>query len=159
MTNLTNRKGRIETVICEYCHSPFLALVYKHQRFCSVKCSSFGSPRKAMLGKKMNEETKQKISCAMKGRIPLNILKGELSGEKHPLWKGAKVGYRNLHRWVEYHLGKPCECEECGIEGAGHRMHWANKSHKYLRELTDWIRLCAKCHKAFDRGIGEYAHS
>ena len=28
---------------------------------------------------------------------------------------------------------------------------WANRSGRYLRELTDWVRLCAKCHKAYDR--------
>lgn len=30
-------------------------------------------------------------------------------------------------------------------------MHWANISGKYLRDITDWVRLCVSCHKYFDK--------
>lgn len=74
-----------------------------------------------------------------------------IKGDKHPLWKGDKVSYRNLHRWLVQHLGQPDTCEFCGKSGlSGRFIHWANKSGKYLRDLTDWIRLCAKCHKYYD---------
>lgn len=76
----------------------------------------------------------------------------EKIGEKNNKWLGNKVGYYGLHRWVRFHLGKPQKCEHCGIKDLKPRQyHWANKSHKYLRDLNDWIRLCAKCHKAYDR--------
>ena len=29
-------------------------------------------------------------------------------------------------------------------------FEWANKSHKYLRKLSDWISLCSSCHKQYD---------
>lgn len=30
------------------------------------------------------------------------------------------------------------------------KIHWANISRLYKRDLDDWMRLCAKCHKAYD---------
>lgn len=53
--------------------------------------------------------------------------------------------YSRLHKWVEYHLGKPRICWKCGTTKAK-RFHWANKSKKYKRELSDFERLCPPCH-------------
>ena len=65
---------------------------------------------------------------------------------------GDKVGYNALHQWVYRKLGFPDECEECGFKSESHRkIHWANISKKYERNLKDWLRLCAKCHYAYDR--------
>lgn len=72
-------------------------------------------------------------------------------GEKHGLWKGDEVSYRNLHKWVERMFGKPSKCSACGKVGYGRQIHWANISHKYLRDITDWVRLCVKCHKQYDK--------
>jgi len=33
----------------------------------------------------------------------------------------------------------------------GKKIHWANKSGEYLRDKDDWIRLCCKCHKKYDK--------
>ena len=76
-----------------------------------------------------------------------------MKGKNSPRWKGEKVSYRNLHRWVERLIGKPNKCEYCGKIGYGRQMHWANKSREYKRILTDWLRLCAKCHKAYDLNL------
>ena len=76
------------------------------------------------------------------------------SGENHPGWKGDKVGYFALHDWVIRKLGQPDTCRQCGRSGlAGHKIQWSNISGKYKRDLTDWIRLCTKCHVHID-GIG-----
>ena len=88
-----------------------------------------------------SKETKLKISLNRKGKY---------IGSKNWIWKGDSVSYRNLHRWVERYLGKPNTCEHCGKYGVAHQIQWANKSGKYLRELSDWIRLCVKCHKRYD---------
>lgn len=96
------------------------------------------------------------------GRIPWNKgKKGYLADRPKPwksthdersaTWKGDQVGYRGLHLWVTKHLGKPNKCSHCGKISSGHGMHWANKSGKYLRILSDWIRLCVSCHKAHDK--------
>lgn len=89
-------------------------------------------------GKKWSEEAKEKMSLARKGIY---------TNEKHPQWKGDKVGYQALHTWVNRHLGKAiwcCHCMSCK------NIQWANISHKYLRDLNDWMQLCAKCHFKYD---------
>jgi hypothetical protein len=40
-----------------------------------------------------------------------------------------------------------------GQTNIGHKIHWSNKSGKYLRDISDWRRLCVKCHKFFDTRI------
>lgn len=69
----------------------------------------------------------------------------------NPQWKGVNVGYRALHLWVERQLGHPRTCSVCGDNSKPRsHYHWANKSRRYLRNVHDWIRLCAKCHKHHD---------
>lgn len=84
------------------------------------------------------------------GRTPWNKgLKGINEGDKNPLWKGDKVSYRSLHKWVDRKLGQPQQCVSCN-DTSKHRYHWANISHEYKRDVNDWIRLCPKCHKSYD---------
>lgn len=72
-------------------------------------------------------------------------------GEKNHEWKGDRVGYVGLHLWVKRNLGKPERCEHCEKDGLrGRAIHWANKSGNYIRDLEDWIRLCASCHTRYD---------
>ena len=56
--------------------------------------------------------------------------------------------------WVQRKLGAPKMCWECGFTSENNRQfHWANISRAYKRDLEDWARLCATCHKAYD-GVG-----
>lgn len=71
------------------------------------------------------------------------------SGDANMEWKGNNVGYDGLHRWVKRYLGKPQECEHCNTTTAK-KYEWANKSGLYLRDLTDWLRLCVSCHRKYD---------
>lgn len=90
-------------------------------------------------GKKLSEETKRKLSVAF-------------SREKNPSWKGSDVGYYGLHLWISKLLGKPQKCEHCGKDNlTGKQINWANKSGKYLRDKSDWLRLCVKCHREYDK--------
>lgn len=73
-------------------------------------------------------------------------------GAESHSWKGEKTCYIAKHIWVYTQLGQPTKCSHCEKDGlTGHQIHWANVSGKYLRDLNDWIRLCAKCHHAFDK--------
>lgn len=74
------------------------------------------------------------------------------SGEDHPGWKGDAAHYKSKHGWINKHFGTPKRCEKCGTNEAPN-FDWANKSGRYLRERTDWLRLCRKCHAAFDRDL------
>lgn len=75
-----------------------------------------------------------------------------MRGEKAWQWKGEKASYIEKHWWIRKWYGTPDICEICKKAGLkGSKIHWANKTGKYKREITDWIRLCAKCHLAYDR--------
>lgn len=90
-------------------------------------------------GKRLSMETEFK-----NGSIPSNF-------------KGSAANYHAVHHWVNNHLGKPDTCQHCGKSKLnGRQIQWANKSHLYKRELTDWIRLCVSCHKKYDKGLNDY---
>lgn len=57
--------------------------------------------------------------------------------------------YYGLHNWVKRNRGKATKCEFCGSH---HMVQWANKSHQYLHDLSDWIELCKSCHNKYDSG-------
>jgi hypothetical protein len=105
---------------------------------------------KAHLGKVSGNKGKKQVSTEeQKERRTLALPRGE----KHWNWKGNEVDYRALHYWVERRLGKPQCCDLCGtIERK--KYHWANKSGKYKRDINDWIRVCVKCHKNYDKKEG-----
>ena len=100
--------------------------------------------QKFRVGHKPSPEVLAKLrqNSGMRGR----------TGELHPAWKGDAVGYRALHEWVESKLGKPKKCAHCGAENRV--IQWANKSKRYLRDITDWIELCVPCHRVFDGVTG-----
>lgn len=67
--------------------------------------------------------------------------------ENNSNWKGDDVRYSALHSWIKSRLKKPKLCQNCG-EGIAFDL--ANKSNKYLRDLSDWWWLCRKCHMIID---------
>ena len=104
-------------------------------------------------GHPQSEETKKKLSRLNLGK------KGYWSGKERPLKE--KVGNTALHLWIIKKLGRPSKCEHCGkankkSKGGRSWLQWANKDHKYKRNLTDWIHLCPSCHKIYDYKAGIY---
>ena len=84
-------------------------------------------------------------------RVGVEIRK--LQNENHSNWKGDDVSYSGLHKWINRRLGKPTRCSHCGEDGlTGKFINWANIAGEYKRDFSDWVRLCKKCHKAFDTG-------
>ncbi len=129
-----------------------------------------------MVGYKISDETRYKMSLAKLGRKqpkeliekrvlsrawyrPSNETKLKMSlaaigrskpkEEKSWSWKGDKVGHHGIHKWVQRNLGKPTSCSKCKTRTAK-KFEWANVDHKYRRILKDWIRLCTKCHRKYD---------
>jgi hypothetical protein len=94
--------------------------------------------------KPLSESTKKKVSIKLMGNHNGKGNGGGIGGEKHWNWKGDKVGYRTLHKWVEIHLGKANHCSK-DINHKSTRYHWSNISKEYKRILTDWIQLCPSC--------------
>lgn len=99
-------------------------------------------------------------SCTNKNRTYMGLKKPWKSGviadwTKKNIRQTKKLTqseYMNLHNWVKSKLGKPYNCENCGIKDAK-KFEWANKSGDYKKELSDWIRLCTSCHRKFDTGV------
>lgn len=139
------RPKRLEEIVCEICSKTFEAPFWRHRKVCSFACRD----KKAGI-----------INSTRKKHPQEGFQKGHKisSGENHPFWKGDRVGYDALHDWVRKRLGAPQLCEFCGItkppEGLGKKkdyFEWANKSRKYKRVESDWLRLCVKCHKGYDK--------
>lgn len=64
-------------------------------------------------------------------------------------WKGDSASYIAIHKWISNKLGKPKFCEMC--KSTKEKMyHWSNISGKYNRKISDWQRLCVKCHSKYD---------
>jgi hypothetical protein len=64
-------------------------------------------------------------------------------------YKGEDAGYHAKHKLIAKKLGNPKYCEHC--KSTEEKMyHWSNISGKYLRDITDWQRLCVKCHSKYD---------
>ena len=155
----------MEKVICKECSKFFEVFKSKKDtKFCSRNCYFTNKDVRIAMTKKLKEnwqkgEYKTMMINSHKGIIPTNLkqLAEMAMGEGNHNWKGNNVGYRGLHYWVSRKLGKANKCQFCDKEKTTPRsIHWANKSHTYLRELTDWISLCAFCHKQYD---GAYKRS
>jgi len=100
---------------------------------------------KRLVGRKLSDETKNKMSISQKriGNKPPTLY-----GKNHGKWKGDSAGYRAIHTWVKNHFGKADVCKKCQ---STKNIEWANISHEYKRIKSDWIKLCCKCHKKFDK--------
>ena len=127
---------------CKTCGNEIDDFPSRKRIYCSKKCSIkrlFGN--RFSVGRKHTKEELGKMRQKMLGRH---------SNEKNPMWKGDKVKYQALHQWVARHLGTPQRCDGKNCSGQSKRYHWANKSGKYKRDFSDWIRLCISCHLTMD---------
>lgn len=109
-----------------------------------------------MKGKKQTYKSKQLIS---KNNAKYWLGKKLSEAHKESLKKAYKPGkrikiglgsYWKAHRWVLKQMGKPMICSHCFNVNAK-RYDWANISGNYKHELSDWRRLCVKCHINLDR--------
>jgi hypothetical protein len=57
--------------------------------------------------------------------------------------------YVAIHYWVRKQFGDPMQCEECGTTEKP-RYEWANVSNQYIKDRSDWKRLCVPCHRLLD---------
>lgn len=146
-----------ETRICPVCQNDFRGVhdqngklggkIIKLQKYCSKACWSIRGRIPCQNCNKVfaRTEGKKQIYCSQSCAF------ADMKDDKHANWKGDKVSYSGLHKWVAARLGKPMECEFCGYKSENPKeIHWANKSQEYKRDLDDWLRLCAGCHRQYD---------
>lgn len=157
------------TIICETCNQVKEVRdnwVAKVTRFCSRGCKRHTDETKSRirdkkLGQKVHskewrEELRQRMigNEFRKGHPLSDEHKKKMIkfSEEHHQWKGNDASYSAKHKWVNKYFGKPRKCEDCGFESKNNRQfHWANISGGYLRDRSDWLRLCVPCHKEFDK--------
>lgn len=149
------------TRVCIYCSNEFVAAIQNlgrgNGKFCSRLCQ-IAWQSESKRGKQPYEITDanreaRRLAKLGKPNPSKGIKRPHIWDEKHALWKGESVTYRTLHSWVVRRLGQPSKCINCNSDGlSGRQIHWANISHDYHRELDDWMRLCARCHRAYDTG-------
>ena len=168
-----------KSLICGYCHKIYYpASGHLNQKFCSRKCSDKGKDYSGKKGRQYPHTWKAKIKkCPIcekefravkdywnrkqiycshkcfevdwKKNVRPKMKYGSCEGVENNAWKGDGAGYSAIHKWITNQKGKPKKCEHCGKSGAG-RYEWANKDHKYKRELSDYIGLCPRCHRRYD---------
>lgn len=129
----------------------------KYYKYCSQDCyhkSKIGVSHQwgykislALKGVKKSPEHRQKVIDARKGKPVLKT-----RNENHQFWKGDNVGYDALHDWIKRRLIKPQECSKCFC--TDRKLHLANISGEYRRDLLDWKYLCPVCHSKHDKGRG-----
>lgn len=141
-------KNNKRNIRCETCKNEFEVVLSRigRAKYCSFECRNKG----------ISEGLIGNLRCL--NREPWNKgVKGiHLSPQTE--WKkvgssfwGTRIEYLKLHRWVAKRMGRPTTCNQCGQQNLrGREIHWANKSGKYIKKLSDWIRLCAKCHFTYD---------
>jgi len=56
--------------------------------------------------------------------------------------------YIDLHKWIRKVKGIPEVCVECGKTGKW--IEWANISHKYKKDPSDYQAMCRSCHRKYD---------
>lgn len=153
-----NWKGELLLKVCKQCNKQFRTA--QPRIYCSTNCfaeNQRGKPIKHWQNRiPWNKGKKTGIVTSgafPKGHKPENKTRF-LPGEDNPMWKGDSVGYFGLHEWVGRRLGKPKYCDHCNRMDQP-KYEWANKSHQYLRDVSDWIRLCSSCHYKYDSSFKE----
>lgn len=137
---LSNTKQKLEKKV----------LSAEHKRKIALAIKSLGNNHPCK-----NPKVREKIRKSLLGRKPteeclLRQKEAMPTGKNHHYWKGDRAGYIPIHAWVARWLGKPDKCEQCGKIKYGRYIQWANRDHQYRRDFKDWMRLCTKCHFAYD---------
>ena len=115
------------------------------------KCLGNDNPSK-------RKEVREKISKNKKGIKFKNTEKMKIAfrkrigrGEEYsPNWRGDNAGRVAMHNWVMRKKGKASDyiCKHCNNKQG---EEWSNRKHDYKRTLDDYVALCRKCHKKFDK--------
>lgn len=147
------KNGKIIT--CPQCGTQrYLKLSYLKMgmKHCSAKCGN--ASRRGIIPS--NLKYAQSKSPMQKGHKAFVKY-----GKEHWAWQGDNPSYRAVHGWLVKNYGNPqlCENPRCIYPRKDKRGYWmekprayqwANISKTYKRDRSDFMRLCASCHKLYD---------
>ena len=124
--------------------------MYGRGKYCTRKCKD-----EAQINKKTwnTELTGYEYKKHYPKGFKNTFKKGQYADRKNKNWKETGFSYIALHQWVRRKLGKANVCSNCRSEK---NIQWANKSGEYKRDLSDWISLCAVCHRRYDNLTGDW---
>lgn len=133
---------------CQTCSKEFFkrynegATEWTGHRFCSLAC------RPTIWNKGLTKDD-ERVASYLAKTSATRFKSEDTTGSKNVKWKGTEASYAAKHMWARYHFGTPKLCEHCGVTDRK-MYHWANISKTYIRDRSDWLRLCVPCHKKFD---------
>ncbi len=79
--------------------------------------------------------------------MPTGIYKHK-KGSESSAWKGFKIKYESLHKWLSKNFVKPKICDFCKLKK---QLDWAlKKGKRYSRNIKNYLALCRKCHTNYD---------
>lgn len=142
------RAGPMRKCVCgiEF-YAPPSRVANGRGKFCSLSCKRANMTRRSGLKYQLKVVNRAWIKPGQRFAPQHEFVKG---GSSHN-FKAEGVGYCALHDWVSRHKGKAAKCEKCKSTV---NVQWANKSWEYKRELDDWLELCYRCHRKYDREGG-----
>ncbi|MEK6879365.1 MAG: hypothetical protein AABY22_07155 [Nanoarchaeota archaeon] len=136
--DITNRNfGRWKVI--SFSHTKRLG-EYGYQMWnCICECGT----KKVVEGKSLRQGTSFSCGCFVKERIP--------RGENHYHWKGDKIGYEALHKWLRRIYGNANKCENPDCKSIVKTYEYALlKRKKYERKRENFWQLCRSCHRKYD---------
>lgn len=126
-------------------------------KYCGWECKNKGhskdmTGRKILWGDKIGEANKRRTFTPEQ----IEGYRQRRLGENNPMYRGNahKIDkhYRHVHYWIARVYGRPQLCQHCRITSSSYHYQWANISGEYRKDISDWARLCAQCHRAYDWG-------
>jgi hypothetical protein len=120
----------------------------RHRETLRVKAREYAERRRRAEGQAINGSAEW-----LAKRGPDRYLKGE----QHPNWKGESASYAAHHHWIKRWGVRTGICSQCGVTPPARGIRtvgteWANISGQYLRDVSDYVELCPRCHRRRDRG-------
>jgi hypothetical protein len=131
------------------------------RKYCTPQCSRNAGVKRSWKNESSRNARIKGIKAyyaSDKGKQHIKKASEALTADKAPWWKDNDADYNSKHRWIQKHWSKSGVCQFCGItpklrKNGRSGTEWANISDRYNRnDRKDWMELCSRCHKFFDKG-------
>lgn len=110
-----------------------------------------------MWGKSPNKAQLEGLRVGWEMKKPTDHLygnqhaKGKVLGEDNANWRGDRVSYSGLHKYIKRHKPKTTTCEECRCTPKRLELSKVHGAALRSRNVEDYRYLCVKCHRNYDK--------
>lgn len=71
--------------------------------------------------------------------------------QSYKSWELSKNDIVAIHKWLDWHYGKPKTCVDKQCTGKSQTFDWCLKTgYKYERNRDNFQRMCRSCHRKYD---------